>query len=61
MTRGKWGNWSAPFAPWVIESWRKQSEANGWPAIADEVRKNLLAKMVENSGSKKGKRDEDSD
>ncbi len=33
--------WSSPFAPWVVESWRKQSEACGYPAIAAEIRKNL--------------------
>lgn len=33
--------WSSPFAPWVVESWRKYSEAIGAPAIAAEIRKNL--------------------
>lgn len=43
----KYGNWSSPFAPWVVESWRRHSEAIGGPAIAEEIRKNLLAKAVE--------------
>ncbi len=33
--------WSSPFEPWVIESWKKYSEENGFPAIADKIRKNL--------------------
>jgi len=28
------------FAPWVVESWRKRSEAGGGPARAAEMRNN---------------------
>ena len=34
--------WSSPFAPWVVESWRKYSEAIGGPEIAAEMRKNMV-------------------
>jgi hypothetical protein len=34
-------NWSSPFAPWVVESWRKFSEENSLPERAKRVRDNL--------------------
>ncbi|HXT81359.1 MAG TPA: helix-turn-helix transcriptional regulator [Acetobacteraceae bacterium] len=36
------GGWSAPFAPWVLEGWRKHSEALGGPQIVVEVTQRLL-------------------
>src|SRR6185437_6707915 len=40
--RGMKGGWSAPFAPWVLEGWRKHSEALGGPQIVVEVTQRLL-------------------
>lgn len=34
--------WSAPFAPWVVESWRKWSEETGAKERADVIRNNLI-------------------
>lgn len=33
--------WSSPFAPFVVEGWKKQSEAVNGPEIAKKFRKNL--------------------
>jgi len=30
------------FEPWVVETWRRHSEAIGGPAIAAQFRKNLI-------------------
>ena len=35
------GNWSTPFEPWVIESWRQWSEKIGAKERADIIRNNL--------------------
>lgn len=36
------GNWSAPFAPWVVEGWEQMSKANGWDKTAEQVRSNII-------------------
>ena len=33
--------WSAPFEPWVVESWRQWSEETGAKERADIIRNNL--------------------
>lgn len=43
MKCGPGGQWSAPFAKRVIESWAAASKANGWDKVAEEVKKNILA------------------
>ena len=37
-------NFSYPYEPWVIETWRKASKANGWDKIAERFRKNYFRK-----------------
>ena len=35
-------NFQYPFEPWVVRSWARRSDENGWNEIADAVRTTLL-------------------
>jgi hypothetical protein len=39
-------NWSAPFEPWVVETWRRCSEATGADKVAQKVRDRLTNRPV---------------
>ena len=39
-------NWSAPFEPWVVETWRRCSEATGADKVAQKVRDRLTKRPV---------------
>jgi len=39
--------WTAPFAKWVVEGWKKHSEAVNGPEIAARIRKELVEKAKE--------------
>ena len=34
-------NFQYPFEPWVLRSWARQMDENGWVGVADTVRENL--------------------
>lgn len=41
----KYTGFSAPFAKWVVDGWKKTSIENGWDKIAEEVRNNIKKKI----------------
>jgi hypothetical protein len=48
--------WTAPFAKWVVEGWKKHSEAVNGPKIAARIRKDLVEKAKEKSVEPKNER-----